>query len=129
MAIGARSQSARTYLEKHLESFASCDLEQLVLHGLRALRDTLPNEVNLDNNVCKVVFCQTIQSHNQLFIFQNVSIAIVGKDHPFGIFEGEDIDNYLSAIEGEERRGGQAQPADEPAAEQPEDGSMETEDP
>jgi len=51
MAIGARSQSARTYLEKHLDEFQTSDLEQLVLHGLRALRDTLPNEVELDNKV------------------------------------------------------------------------------
>ena len=51
MAIGARSQSARTYLEKHLDEFATCDLEDLVKHGLRALRDTLPNEVDLTNEV------------------------------------------------------------------------------
>ena len=50
MAIGARSQSARTYLEKHLDEF-DCDLEPLVAHGLRALRDTLPNEVDLSNKV------------------------------------------------------------------------------
>ncbi len=51
MAIGARSQSARTYLEKHLDEFKDCELDQMVLHGLRALRDTLPNEVDLDNKV------------------------------------------------------------------------------
>ncbi len=45
MAIGARSQAARTYLEKFLEDFKTCELEELVKHGLRALRDTLPNEV------------------------------------------------------------------------------------
>ena len=54
MAIGARSQSARTYLEKHLDEF-DCDLEPLVAHGLRALRDTLPNEVDLSNKVSKKV--------------------------------------------------------------------------
>ena len=53
MAIGARSQSARTYLEKNLEQFNDCDLETLVAHGLRALRDTLPNEVELSNKVCE----------------------------------------------------------------------------
>lgn len=51
MAIGARSQSARTYLEKNLDKFADCDLEELVKHGLRALRDTLPNEVDLSTKV------------------------------------------------------------------------------
>merc|ERR1712050_314978 len=63
MAIGARSQAARTYLEKFLEDLKECDLEELVKHGLRALRDTLPNEVDLTN--------------------KNVSIAVVGKDTPF----------------------------------------------
>lgn len=54
MAIGARSQSARTYLEKHLNVFVDCDLQELVAHGLRALRDTLPNEVDLNTKVkCK----------------------------------------------------------------------------
>lgn len=51
MAIGARSQSARTYLEKHLTEFLTCDLDELVKHGLRALRDTLPNEVDLSVKV------------------------------------------------------------------------------
>ena len=45
MAIGARSQAARTYLEKFLNDFKDCELEELVKHGLRALRDTLPTEV------------------------------------------------------------------------------------
>ena len=30
MAIGARSQSARTYLEKHLNELLSCDLDELI---------------------------------------------------------------------------------------------------
>lgn len=51
MAIGARSQSARTYLEKHLNEFLECSVEDLVRHGLRALRDTLPNEVELTSKV------------------------------------------------------------------------------
>jgi len=105
MAIGARSQSARTYLEKKLDEFLDCDLEPLVAHGLRALRDTLPNEVDLSN--------------------KNVSIAIVGRDHPFKIYEDTDVDTYLELISGEERsRGGVAAPAEGEAA--AEEGSMET---
>lgn len=42
MAIGARSQSARTYLEKYRDSFPTSTLPQLILHALHALRDTLP---------------------------------------------------------------------------------------
>lgn len=51
MAIGSRSQSARTYLEKNLDKFPSCDTEELLKHGLRALRDTLPNEIDLNTKV------------------------------------------------------------------------------
>ncbi|XP_062064801.1 proteasome subunit alpha type-1-like [Lepus europaeus] len=37
MSIGARSQSARTYLERHMSEFMECNLNELVKHGLRAL--------------------------------------------------------------------------------------------
>lgn len=47
MAIGARSQSARTYLEKNLDKFPDCNQDELIKHCMRALRDTLPNEVEL----------------------------------------------------------------------------------
>ncbi|XP_064488947.1 proteasome subunit alpha type-1-like isoform X2 [Ornithodoros turicata] len=82
MAIGARSQSARTYLEKHLDEFKTCNLEELVKHGLRALRDCLPNEVELST--------------------KNVSIAIVGKGKDFTIYDDDDVAPYLASIEGEE---------------------------
>ena len=96
MAIGARSQAARTYLEKFLDSFKDCELEELVKHGLRALRDTLPNEVDLTN--------------------KNVSISVVGKDTPFSIYDDASVDPFLAGIEGEERRG-QRPAAAEAAAE------------
>lgn len=51
MAIGSRSQSARTYLEKHLDVLLTCDSDDLLKHGLRALRDTLPNELDLNTKV------------------------------------------------------------------------------
>lgn len=84
MAIGSRSQSARTYLEKRMEEFIDCTTEELVKHGLRALRDTLTSEVDLNT--------------------KNVSIAIVGKDTEFKIFDEEDTAPYLQMIQGEERR-------------------------
>lgn len=83
MAIGARSQSARTYVEKHLDKFTDSTLEELIAHGLRALRDTLPSEVNLTNKNC--------------------SLGLVGKDQEFTIYDDEQIDQYLALIEGEER--------------------------
>lgn len=83
MAIGARSQSARTYLEKYLDQFLNCNLEELVKHGLRALRDTLPQEVNLTTKNC--------------------SLGIVGKDTNFTIYDDDKVAAYLALIEGEER--------------------------
>ena len=70
MAIGARSQSARTYLEKHLNEFPDCTTEDLVRHGLRALRDTLPNEVELTSKVKKRF--RTKQEH-----IKNSSVSII----------------------------------------------------
>lgn len=68
MAIGSRSQSARTYLEKHLDVFPNCSTEELVAHGLRALRDTLPNEVELTT---KVTTSFIIFSETRIFIVKN----------------------------------------------------------
>lgn len=51
MSIGSRSQSARTYLEKHLEKFSQCTKEELIKHGLEALKGTLPNEDLLTSSV------------------------------------------------------------------------------
>lgn len=89
MSIGARSQSARTYLEKHLDELTNCSLEELIKHGLRGLRDTLPPEVDLST--------------------RNVSIGYVGKEQKFKILDEEETAPYLKLIEGEERRGGQAE--------------------
>lgn len=62
-AIGARSQSARTYLERNFEQFENATKEELVEHGLRALRDSLAQDKELTS--------------------ANTSIAIVGKDDNF----------------------------------------------
>ncbi len=84
MAIGARSQSARTYLEKHLTEFLGSDLDELIKHGLRALRDTLPNEADLST--------------------KNVSIGVVGRGTGFLILDEAATQGYLSQIEGDDKR-------------------------
>lgn len=43
-SIGRRSQSARTYLEKNLESFGEVDLDQLIRHAIRAIKETLETD-------------------------------------------------------------------------------------
>ncbi|CZR60170.1 probable PROTEASOME COMPONENT C2 [Phialocephala subalpina] len=53
-AIGARSQMARTYLERNLEKFADCGREELVKHGLRALKESLAQDKELTVENCSV---------------------------------------------------------------------------
>ena len=50
-AIGARSQSAKTYLEKHFEGFPSTEKDDLIVHALKALSGcvTGDGELNKDN--------------------------------------------------------------------------------
>ncbi|XP_031617593.1 proteasome subunit alpha type-1 [Contarinia nasturtii] len=79
MSIGSRSQSARTYLEKHLNSFVDCSKEELIKHGLEALKGTLPNEDLLTNS--------------------NISIAVVGKNEKFHILDDEENARYVAAVE------------------------------
>ncbi|KAB1260506.1 Proteasome subunit alpha type-1 [Camelus dromedarius] len=96
MSIGARSQSARTYLERHMSEFMECNLNELVKHGLCALRETLPAEQDLTT--------------------KNVSIGIVGKDLEFTIYDDDDVSPFLKGLEERPQRKAQpTQPADEPA--------------
>ncbi|RUP45500.1 hypothetical protein BC936DRAFT_148086 [Jimgerdemannia flammicorona] len=78
MSIGARAQSAKTYLERYHEEFPEASLDQLVKHGLYALRDTLQQDKELN--------------------IHNTSIGIVGKDQQFTIIEGEELQRYLGLL-------------------------------
>ena len=56
-AIGGRSQMARTYLERHLEEFADSGREELIKHGLRALKESMAQdkELTVDNTSVGVI--------------------------------------------------------------------------
>jgi 20S proteasome subunit alpha 6 len=79
MAIGSRSQTSRTYLEKEFDSFGDCSRDELIKHGLKALAVSLAGDAELDT--------------------KNASIAVVGLDHPFVILEGASLQPFLDAIE------------------------------
>ncbi|KAJ2509010.1 Proteasome subunit alpha type-6 [Coemansia sp. RSA 2049] len=81
-SIGARSQSARTYLERHFESFENLSLNELIAQGLRALRDTLQQGKQLDT--------------------LNTSIGFVGKDSKMTILDGEATQAYLDLLDEED---------------------------
>jgi 20S proteasome subunit alpha 6 len=106
MSIGARSQSAKTYLEKHYERFADCTLDELITHGLHALRETLQQDKELTP--------------------ANTSIGIVGPagahegaappGGAFRILEGEPIAPYLATMTPKETGAGAGAGGDAPAA-------------
>jgi hypothetical protein len=67
---------------------------------------------------------------NIIIFFQNVSIGIVGKNTPFKVFDEEGTAQYLRMIEGEEKRGGQPDTTgQDPAPQQPSEGSEGPQDP
>lgn len=81
-AIGARSQSARTYLEKHCESFPTCARDELIVHALQALQGCCGGDDELNE--------------------KNASIAVVGVDQKFTLMEGESLRTFLSQLEVQE---------------------------
>jgi 20S proteasome subunit alpha 6 len=86
-AIGARSQMARTYLEKNLEQFADCGRDQLIGHGLKALKETLSQdkELTVENTTVGIVGLAREGS--------------VGKIENFKLYDGQDIVPLLEALE------------------------------
>ncbi|KAH7888058.1 hypothetical protein F5I97DRAFT_1952520 [Phlebopus sp. FC_14] len=92
MSIGARSQSAKTYLEKNYKSFADCTLEELIKHGLHALRETLQQDKELNINNTSVGIIGPSGQHEK-------PTSPPGK---FRIVEGEDVAIYLQSMESKE---------------------------
>lgn len=78
IAIGSRSQAARTHLERNLDEFAGADTKTLVEHGVRALASTLTADKTLTA--------------------ENVSIAIVGKGTKFTLLSAEEVAEYVANV-------------------------------
>lgn len=84
--IGARSQMARTYLERNLEEFESCGREELIRHALRALKDSLSQDKELT--------------------IENTSLGIGGMDENFKLYEGQEIAGWLETTFENKEEGG-----------------------
>lgn len=82
-------QGSRTYLEKKIDEFSSCNLAELIQHGLRSL-DSCIQDGELDATNC--------------------TIAFVGKDTPFTIVENDDLQPHIDVLKDTE---GPAEPAPE----------------
>jgi len=89
MAIGDRCQSAKTYLEKNFENFENDSLDDLIKHGIEALRASA-QDVDLTEH--------------------NVSVGILGKDTPYrnlsveelkARLAGGDVDMIIAWVKGE----------------------------
>ncbi|KAL7439088.1 hypothetical protein ACHAXH_005357 [Discostella pseudostelligera] len=111
-AIGARSQSGRTYLEKHYESFPTCSKDDLIMHALRALVGCVAGDGELTK--------------------ENGSVAVVGKDEKFTLIEGDELQPYLDRLElegGNNNGGGEEEKDDDDDEEEDEakeEDAMET---
>lgn len=74
MAIGAKCQSAKTYLEKNFDKFDNISRDELIEHGVKALRASAQEEELTVNNV---------------------SIGVVGKDEKFKLLNSEELAKFL----------------------------------
>jgi 20S proteasome subunit alpha 6 len=73
--IGARSQMARTYLERHLDDFPSSSREELVKHALRALKESLSQDKELT--------------------VDNTSVGVAGIGEDFKLYEDAELSGWL----------------------------------
>jgi len=79
-AMGARSQSAKTYLEKTYESYESATTEELIKHALRSIRES-------------------VQDKDKGLTTDNCVVCVVGKDTPFSIVDEDTMRTYLQEVE------------------------------
>jgi len=77
VAIGGRSQSAKTYLEKHFETFPDASLDTLVGHAVKALAACLAQDAELS--------------------VKNVALGVVGKDMPFREYTEAELEPLIAA--------------------------------
>lgn len=117
MAIGARSQSAKTYLEKNFESFATSTCGGRASCGLQQFAPLTSNARRISHRAsrCTCLCCSCIGSREELIQHallalretiaggrleaKSTSLAIVGRDQPFQIIEDESILPYIDAVE------------------------------
>jgi len=105
-AVGARSQSARTYLEKYFETFPECTEEEMILHSLRSLKGCVSGDGTLDED--------------------NTSVLILSKG-VYKLLEGDDLKVYLEQIASEAKDEDDDDQVETKEEEEDEDGSGEAE--
>lgn len=66
MAIGGRSTSAKTYLEKHFETFPTASEAELVQHAVEALNKTMASDQSLSTKNCTVAVVSTTSNYKEV---------------------------------------------------------------
>eukprot|EP00929_Paragymnodinium_shiwhaense_P035289 TRINITY_DN1906_c0_g2_i1.p2 TRINITY_DN1906_c0_g2~~TRINITY_DN1906_c0_g2_i1.p2 ORF type:complete len:265 (-),score=98.78 TRINITY_DN1906_c0_g2_i1:107-901(-) len=79
MAIGGRSTSAKTYMEKHFESFGKLEVKALVQHAMEALNKTTASDTPLTT--------------------KNVSVAVIGVKDKYRLLADDELQEYIDKLE------------------------------
>lgn len=82
MAIGGRSTSAKTYLEKHFDKFQTCDVDSLIQHALEAMNKTTASD--------------------QTLTVKNTAIAVIGVTEKYREMPVEELQKYIDRLEKKE---------------------------
>jgi len=82
-AIGARDQAAKTYLEKKFETFADSKMEELIQHGVNALKET-------------------VRTKDIKLKVDNTAVMVVGRDIDIKLLDDDDLEPYIAKVENED---------------------------
>lgn len=83
-AIGARSQAAKTYLERTFESYPEANMDELIGHSLKALQASLA-----DGELTK----------------ESISVAVVGSDLTLTLLDQDAVQQHITALKDEDADG------------------------
>lgn len=81
-AIGARSQAARTYLEKNFAEFPQADKDGLIRHVIKALRETIGKGKD-----------------EEKLSAENCAVGVVGLNHAFELLSVDQVKVYMDALD------------------------------
>ena len=103
-AIGARAQTAKTYLEKHIESFDSLGVEELIVQALNALKGTSQagefNEKSVSIGYASIGKDFVLAGIDDVKRFlQNVDVEIVAEEKKEEIIAADNADPDLAVAE------------------------------
>merc|ERR1711920_113874 len=82
MAIGGKSTSAKTYLEKNFEEFANADAEALIQHAVEAMNKTTASD--------------------QTLTVKNTAVAVISINEKYKEVSGDDLQKFIDKLEKKE---------------------------